>query len=202
MRLRKAAGAVGVLAVVATTAALVPSAPATAGSAGPDIRVGSFNITTVSGDYAAKGDRATWKVRRAHVVSEVMGQDLDVLGVQEANQSTIYGSHLVDGRTQYLDLRNGLNSAGGHYQLTSTSAYNCVRPFSKRHCHYRYRAASGDNRILYNTDTLSVVSRGSYRYPHQTRGKATRFLAWARLRPLLPPSAAEIADTQAAPPGH
>src|SRR4051794_5990944 len=156
--LRKALGTAAVLAALGTTASLVAGAPATMGSSGPDVRVASFNITTVSGDYAAGGDRGTWKARRAKVVSEVMSQNPDVLAVQEANQSTVYGRQLVDGRNQYLDLRNGLNSAGGSYQLTSTSAYNCVRPFSKQHCHYRYRAASGDNRILYNSKTLALVA--------------------------------------------
>src|SRR5262245_49401444 len=107
MRVCRAAAAAGLLGLLATTAA-VWGGTATAATSGPDVRVGSFNILTVSADKTASGERRTWKVRRAAIVSQVTGQGLDVLGVQEANQRTYWAGHLVDGRTQYLDLRNGL----------------------------------------------------------------------------------------------
>jgi endonuclease/exonuclease/phosphatase family metal-dependent hydrolase len=184
MRPSKAALAGVVAALVAGLAAMVPGGAATAGAVGPEIRVGTFNIATVSNDPTASGEHRVWKVRRAAVVSQITGQHLDVLGLQEADQSTVYAKRLVDGRTQYLDVRNGLNAAGGNYKLTSIYPYNCVRGWTKYKCHYRYRGASGDNRILYNASTLSLVGSGMYRYPHQTRGKNPRFLVWARLRVL------------------
>lgn len=181
MRMRIATAVLGALSVLGTASVTATGAPA-AGASGADVRVGTFNIVGVNADRAASGEHKVWKVRRTTVISQILRQRLDVVGVQEANQSTIYRSHLVDGITQYLDLRNGLNKAGGHYQLTAVYPYNCVRAFSSRSCHYRNRAAAGDNRILYDTDTTSLVSRGAYRYPHQVRNSTARWLAWAVLR--------------------
>jgi endonuclease/exonuclease/phosphatase family metal-dependent hydrolase len=183
MRLRTRVAVLGALAsMAAATLTVTAGVPATADPTGADVRVGSYNVLGVNTDSKHRGEHKVWKVRRTAVIGQILSRDLDVVGLQEANQSTIYRRHLVDGITQYLDLRNGLNRAGGHYALTSVNAYNCYRPMSTYKCHYRYRAAAGDNRILYNTDTLSLVSQGAYRYPHQLRGSTKRFLAWSVLR--------------------
>ena len=178
MHVRLVTAGTALLSLVVTGLAglTVTAAPAQAASA--DVRVGTFNIVTVSAD-AASGDRRPWRERRGVVIGQILGQGLDVVGLQEANQSTIYGSRLVDDkRNQYLDLRNGLNKAGGAYQVSSVYPYNCVKAYSSRNCRYRNRAASGDNRILYNTRTLMLLHKGSYKYPHQVAGKNTRYLAW------------------------
>ena len=183
MRLRTRAAVLGALAsMAATTLTVTAGTPATADPSGADVRVGSFNVLGVNADAKRRGEHKVWKVRRTAVIGQILSRDLDVVGLQEANQSTIYKNRLPDGINQYLDLRNGLNKAGGHYRLTSVNAYNCYRPMSTYKCKYRYRAASGDNRILYNTDTLTLVSQGAYRYPHQLRGSTKRFLAWSVLR--------------------
>ncbi len=180
MRMRTATAALCALgAIVAATVST--GAPATAGTS-TDLRVGTFNIVTVSADPGASGDRHVWKERRGTIIGQILGQGLDVVGIQEANQSTLYKSRLVGGSTQFLDLRNGLNAAGGHYALTSTASYNCLRAWSSNHCKYRNRAASGDNRILYNHDKLALIYKGAYRYPHQVPGKTARYLAWTVLR--------------------
>lgn len=181
MRMRTAAAAVGVLSAMAA-GTVSTGAPAGAEVSGTDVRVGTFNIVGVNVDSTASGERRVWRARRGTIIGQVLAQHLDVVGLQEANQSTIYRSQLVGGATQYLDLRNGLNRAGGHYQVTSVYPYNCYRPNSSLKCQYRNRAASGDNRILYNTDTMSLVYKGAYRYPHQFSGKNARYLAWAVLR--------------------
>jgi endonuclease/exonuclease/phosphatase family metal-dependent hydrolase len=118
---------------------------------------------TVTGD-TTDGNRLPWAKRRATVVKEILGERVDVIGVQEVNQSYSHPERLVDGGTQFLDLRNGLNAAGGSYALTNTSSYNCVNPKSSYHCVYQNRGASGDDRIYYNTHTLSLVSQGAYQY--------------------------------------
>ena len=180
MRMRTVTAAICALgAVVAATVST--GAPATARTS-TDLRVGTFNIVTVSADPGASGDRHVWKERRGTIIGQILGQGLDVVGIQEANQSTLYKSRLVGGSTQFLDLRNGLNAAGGHYALTSTASYNCLRAWSSNHCKYRNRAASGDNRILYNHDKLALIYKGAYRYPHQVPGKTARYLAWTFLR--------------------
>ncbi len=156
-------------------------APAPAPTPGPvDIRAGSFNVMTVHGDQTA-GEQTTWANRRSTVVSQIMGEHLDVLGAQEVDQSYYRTSQLVDGATQYLDLLNGLNEAGGSYALTSEYTYNCVRPLTSYNCVYQDRGASAGDRIYYNTKTLELVRRGAYLFPSQDVLKSYG-MAWAVLR--------------------
>jgi endonuclease/exonuclease/phosphatase family metal-dependent hydrolase len=185
MRMNKVAATAAVLSVVATvTATVLSGAPATAVATGYDVRVGTYNIKSVSDDPKATGDKLIWKERRGPMIAQIMGEKLDVLGVQEANQSSIYGTSLVEGRNQYLDLLNGLRTAGGNWKITNDNPYNCYKAWSSQNCKYTYRAASQDNRILYNADTVAMVSNGSYLYPHQVAGKNARYLAWAKFRVL------------------
>jgi endonuclease/exonuclease/phosphatase family metal-dependent hydrolase len=173
---------VSLVATGLTTLGLAPASPASAASPA-DVRFGTFNIVTVSADGHASGERKVWRERRGTVISQILRQGLDVVGVQEANQSSIYGSRLVDDkRNQYLDLRNGLNRAGGAYQVSSVYPYNCVKAWTSRSCHYRNRAASGDNRILYSTRTMLLLHKGAYKYPHQVRNSTARYLGWAVFR--------------------
>ena len=158
------------------------SAPAAANatSAARFLRVGSFNISGVNNDSSAHPNRR-WRARRPVVVRQILTRHLDVIGLQEANQSTIYKNRLANGKTQYLDVLNGLNAHGAHYRLTSRAAYNCVRAFSSRNCVARDRNASGDDRIVYNDSKLALVRAGSYEYGSHTGG-IKRYLAWAVLR--------------------
>jgi len=175
--------ALGLLAAGLTTGlgAGVTASPAQA-AVPADVRVGTFNIVTVSADQSS-GDRRPWRERRGVVINQILGQGLDVVGLQEANQSSIYGSRLVDDRrNQYLDLRNGLRRNGGTYEVTSVYPYNCYHAWSSRNCHYRNRAASGDNRILYNTSRLTLLYKGAWTFPHQVAGKTKRTMAWAVFR--------------------
>jgi len=87
---------------------------------------------------------------------------------------------MVDGRNQFLDLRNGLRAAGGHWQLTSTAAYNCENPYGSHDCVYQDRGASRTTKILYNTRKVEKISSGSYLYRHQSGGENDqRYLVWA-----------------------
>lgn len=147
-----------------------------------DVKVASFNLSSVAFDSQASGEHRTWRVRRPVVVYEVMRDRPDVLGVQEANQSTIYKSSVDYGPNQYLDLRGALTAKGGHYALTNTYAYNCVNSWSSYNCVHQYRGASQDNRIFYNTDTVTLVRQGSVKFRAQTAGKNPRYLAWAVFR--------------------
>ena len=135
MKLSSFARVAGGLCAVMVAATIPVSSGSTAAAAtSRDVRVGSFNITGVNADSGAKGDRRTWRERRGKVVSQIRGQRLDVVGVQEANQSTTYKKRLSFGENQYLDLRGALNRAGGSYALTNTKAYNCVKPRSTYNC--------------------------------------------------------------------
>jgi endonuclease/exonuclease/phosphatase family metal-dependent hydrolase len=137
-------------------------------------------VVTVTGDQTS-GDRTPWANRRNTVVSQIMGEHLDVLGAQEVDQSYTRTSQLVDGANQYLDLLNGLNKAGGSYALTNEYAYNCVRPETSYNCVYQDRGASGNSRIYYNTQTLELVSQGSYAFQASYQNHKD-FMAWAVMR--------------------
>ena len=167
--------------LVASSLTWQGSAAGVAESTANDVRVGSFNVVGVQADAKAHGDQSTWRTRRAKVVSQILAQKLDVVGVQELNQSSIYKSQLTYGDNQYLDLRGALNAKGGHYALTNTNAYNCVRPSSTYKCVYKDQDSSGDNRILYDTTRVSLVKQGATTYASHAAGKPQRYLAWAVL---------------------
>ena len=132
----------------------------------PVARVASFNIRSVKNDVGAAGDEQPWRERRGAVIRQILGEHLDVLGVQEASQNGKYTRQLVDGRNQFLDLRNGLRKAGGHWQLTSTASYNCERPYASHDCKYQDRGASRTTKILYNTRKVEKIRSGSYLHRH------------------------------------
>jgi endonuclease/exonuclease/phosphatase family metal-dependent hydrolase len=127
------------------------------------INVGSFNIRSVQNDKKRAGNEAPWRKRRGAVIRDILKQGVDVVGLQEASQNAGYRKHLVAGKNQYLDLRNGLNRAGGSFQLTNTNP-----------------TTSRTTRILYDTRVVSLVRSGTYKYKHQSGGKNDgRFLVWA-----------------------
>lgn len=160
-----------------TAPAVSPAAAAARGSS--TVTVGSFNLSSVTFDKKATGNHAVWRDRRPVVAAQILGQHLDVVGVQEANQSSIYRSRLDYGVNQYMDLKGALAAQGGSYAVTNETPYNCKRPNSHQRCQHRYRGASGDDRILYNTATMRLVKQGSVHYRHQSSGKNPRYLAWA-----------------------
>ncbi|GAA1909760.1 endonuclease/exonuclease/phosphatase family protein [Nocardioides marmoribigeumensis] len=165
--------------LVAGLVVVAPSTPAEARGS-MNIRVGTFNVLTVSMD-TTDGNRRPWRDRRGTIIRQVLDERLDVLGAQEINQGKYFRARLVDGITQMTDLRNGLNKAGGTYALTNTAGFNCVDPSTNYKCTYRYRAASGDNRILYNTSKLRLVRQGTYKYRNQG-STFTSYLPWATFR--------------------
>jgi endonuclease/exonuclease/phosphatase family metal-dependent hydrolase len=151
--------------------------PAMANS-GVTLHVGTFNIATVAGDKNRHGAHAKWADRRSAIASQILSRHLDVVGLQEASQSIIYRKTMKYGDNQFSDLVGQLNAMGGHYAVTKKADYNCRRSFSKQHCHYKYRGASADTRIIYNKSTVKLDRAGSYRYKHNRRAHP-RFLATA-----------------------
>lgn len=162
-------------------AAVAVPPPANAVTAQTNLKVASFNVMSV----AAKpyGALKPWKDRRAAVVSTVLRDKPDVLGVQEATASLYYKPQLVSGDHQFLDLRNGLVSAGGNYRLTNSYAFNCVNSNTDYKCVKQYRGASGGQRILYNADRIELVSQGSVDFAQQaSTTEPARGIAWAVLK--------------------
>jgi endonuclease/exonuclease/phosphatase family metal-dependent hydrolase len=146
-----------------------------------NIRVASFNLQSATLDRS-RGQQRPWRKRRAKVVRQIRNQRVDVIGVQEAAYTPSFRNRLVSGATQYLDLRNGLNSSGGRYALTSRAAVNCRRAFVNYRCKRRDRDASAAERILYNRRTLSLVRRNAMKYSRQSAASPNMYLAWAVLR--------------------
>src|SRR4051794_5740063 len=91
-----AAALSGVLTPIASTASAA-TPPAVS-----DLRVGSFNLSSVTFDTQAAGEHRPWLERRPVVVSQILGEKIDVLGLQEANQSKIYATSLNLGINQYM----------------------------------------------------------------------------------------------------
>ncbi|MFZ0529386.1 MAG: hypothetical protein WAL91_02475, partial [Propionicimonas sp.] len=111
------------------------------------LRVGSYNILCEN----CSGGMATWASRRGPMVSAIVDQDLDVLGVQEASIGGIPG-----GGTQYMDL---INRLGSPYKLTQYG-----------------RRVSPDVRIIYNSKRVKLIREGTIPLP---RGNSARYLNWA-----------------------
>lgn len=186
----KVAGPVLSCALVATmtsaalsSATAAPQATSIVGAtSGPvDVRVASFNVQSVGVDKTA-GDRRPWKQRRATVMAQILGEGSDVVGLQEVNPSNTFRSRLVDGSNQMFDLRNGLNRRGGHYALNSDAAVDCLNPTTGYHCRYRNRGASHNERILYNTQTMTLMNRGFVKYSRQSVSDRNMGMAWVILR--------------------
>ena len=96
------------------------------------LRVGSFNIRQTRLDSVAG---TPWSERRFVAARDILAADLDVVGLQEAYQHA--------SPAQYDDLRDVLAQLGGTYEIVD-----------------RDIDTTRDNRILYNTSTLSLVSNG------------------------------------------
>jgi endonuclease/exonuclease/phosphatase family metal-dependent hydrolase len=164
---------------VPTTVTVQQEEPAEKGKAAT-VRVASFNIRTVKNDKRSAGEERPWRQRREAVIRQIRRERLHVVGLQEASQAAKYRKQMVDGRNQFLDLRNGLRKAGGHWGLTSVASYNCKRRHTQANCRYQDRGASRTTKILYNKDRLKKLRSGSYEYRHQSGGENDeRYLVWA-----------------------
>lgn len=152
-----------------------------------DLTVGSFNIGGVDTDRTVGGDHRPWRDRRAKVISQIVGGGLQIVGLQEANQSSIYNDQggvdwTPGGDNQFLDLQAGLRATGHDYRLVNDQYYNCERHVSSHNCVYQYRGASNGTRIVYDDSALDVVDSGSVMYTAQSPATTERYFVWARMR--------------------
>jgi endonuclease/exonuclease/phosphatase family metal-dependent hydrolase len=147
---------------------------------GDDLHVGTFNISGSNTDDNATGDHKVWSQRKPKVVEQIVAEDIDVLGTQEAFWST--GNSLPSGTDQFTDLRNGLNAAGEPFEVTNTN-----------------RSVGKGTRILYNTDTVEKLTSGEFKYAHQVSGKTDRYLAWGTFRHKASGTSFFFADTHLSP---
>lgn len=96
----------------------------------------------------------SWKGRRAGVVANIASRGLDVVGLQEAQQS---------GGPQFLSLLNGLNQIQPGWRITSSKVGGTLGV-----------------RIIYNSNTVTLVTSGGVPYRHQsnTNRYHQRYFIW------------------------
>lgn len=191
---RRLVSAIATLAAVASTVGVAATMSATPANASSSyyLRAGSFNVRSVQFDTHLAPGESLWKYRRGVVLDDILGENLDVVGVQEASQNPKYASHYVDGggsvdgttiQTQYFDIRNGLNARtdGNPWAVTNPYLYNCVRLDNNYKCQDKYRGASRDTKILYRKDRLTLGSSGSVLFNRQSGGANDgRYFVWAK----------------------
>jgi endonuclease/exonuclease/phosphatase family metal-dependent hydrolase len=172
-------GMVGVISAALVAGAVPGQVGGASAASSADVRVGSFNIFGVSWDSRAGGNQRVWKERRPKIVKQILAQRLDVVGVQEANNSTSHKARLSYAETQYGDLLAHLNRSGGNYAVTNAKNYNCASHRSTYKCVYKDQDAAGDNRIYYDKDRVTMVREGAITYSDKAAGKPDRYLGWA-----------------------
>lgn len=96
----------------------------------------------------------SWKSRKSGVVATIASRGLDVVGLQEAQQS---------GGPQFIDLLNELNLVQPGWEITSREVPGTLGV-----------------RIIYNTRTVRLLEQGSAKYRHQSNGDRhhQRYYVW------------------------
>jgi endonuclease/exonuclease/phosphatase family metal-dependent hydrolase len=123
-----------------------------------------------------------WRERRPALLANILGENLDVLGLQEANHGTSFQSRLVSGTTQFDDILRGLRAGGQNYAITNPHSANCVNASTTYNCVYQNRGVAGSDRIMYNASRISMISQGGYTFPTQYAGGSPRNMAYAVLQ--------------------
>ncbi|MFT4108567.1 fibronectin type III domain-containing protein [Propionicimonas sp.] len=108
------------------------------------LRVGTFNVRKKSQD--------NWAKRRTAVASTILGQDPDVVGLQEATPARFRGVR------QYQDV---VNLLGSDWALTDASS------------------GSGEVRTVYNTTRLRLLDHGTQPLSGSKRFGVQRYATWA-----------------------
>ena len=114
------------------------------------LRVASYNIKCANCNSHLPNE-GTWEERRQAVVDTILGQHLDVVGLQEAGQAWLKdanGKSLSPSLTQFEDLRNRL---GGSWTLTNPNRNNCVKSTTPSSCVYKDQGASQDTKIIFDS---------------------------------------------------
>lgn len=139
-----------------------------------ELRVASFNIrcANCSRKMRTNHREKNWETRRGVVVDQILTEQVDVIGVQEASPGLLKGRRI----SQFEDLVDRL---GAPYQLTNTHRYGCAKSTSYKGCHRVDNGASGDVRIIYNTDRLTLLDHGSKQLDNERATSGPRFVAWA-----------------------
>jgi hypothetical protein len=185
-----AAALVIVPAVVAVPAAADEVAAVQEPAAAPDasLVVATFNVRCANCSvHSGYSREKSWATRAEVIVDQILGEKVDVIGVQEASPGLLHGSQYgdFDGKSQFEHL---VGMLGAPYAVTDESRYNCARTDTTftRCGGYVNRGASQDAKIIYNTNRLAFDaedsdSHGSLRLDGRGIGNGSaRWMAWAR----------------------
>ena len=124
----------------------------------------------------------SWANRRGAVVQTIISKMPDIIGVQEAAQTWM--DNRPGGYTQFEDLRDRLNAAGGVYKLSDSDRNNCVDSRLPTNCVYADKGASAGTKIFYNANTVKLIRSGSKALPVTATSDIPRFVAWAEAEQL------------------
>jgi len=166
------------------------TAPGRAFAGRTPLLVASYNIA----GYNAAKKMAAWEKRAGKLVSMIMRCSPDVIGLQEASEAWMQRRPM--GQRNYaqyehvVDLMNA-RTPGSPYRVTNTYRENCTRTGRNpavwngaaapwRACTTSPRLSSSDNRTVYDSRVLEVVSAGTRHLSSATSNQRT--LDWTIFR--------------------
>lgn len=142
------------------------------------LKVASFNLRCAN----CTGDEPgylSWSGRKDAVVTQIKSKMPDVVGLQEASQGWLKDSSGNQiNLSQFEDLQQGLAAAGTSYQLTNKFRNNCINSTTPTNCVYQDQGASQGSKIIYNKDTVTLISQGSHNLPANDPTQNPRYVAW------------------------
>jgi endonuclease/exonuclease/phosphatase family metal-dependent hydrolase len=164
------------------------------------LKVATFNVRCAN-CAGTEPDYLPWDKRRDAVITQIKGKMPDVIGLQEASQGWLKdpatGNQI--NLSQFEDLTQRLNAAGAPYALTNSNRNNCVNSFTPTNCVYADQGASQDAKIIYNKNTVSLVSQGSTQLPANDPTANGRYISWAILQQTSTNKKFFVADTHLQP---
>jgi hypothetical protein len=141
--------------------------------------VATFNVRCANcSKHPMNGREKSWETRAPVIVSEILDEKVDVIGVQEASPGLLSGTRTA----QFEDLVSRL---GSPYAVTDPSRYNCTRTDTTftRCGGFKNQGASQDAKIIYNTAHLTLLAGGSMRLDGRKVGNGSaRYMVWAAFR--------------------
>lgn len=172
--------AAGTLLVALAVPAFAPApaavaTPLPAAAADSTVRVATFNVRCANCSIKSRTNKREkrWSVRSAVVRDQILGENVDVIGVQEASPGLLPGSRTG----QFEDLVAAL---GAPYAVTNTNRYACEKSTSFTGCVYSDNGASQDSRIIFNTNRLQLTAQGSLSLDLRGVGNGSkRYMTWA-----------------------
>ena len=162
--------------VAPASAAITPAAVAATPAS---LNVATFNVRCANcSKKPANSREERWEVRRDVIVDQILSQDVDVIGLQEASPGLLSSPRIA----QFEDL---LARLGSGFAVTDPSRYNCTRTDTTftRCGGYKDQGASQDSRIFYRTSRLNLFDSGSLRLDRRGIGNGSaRYMTWARFK--------------------